>query len=156
MARDGNIPRYFIACLILSYHRDFKDVPQAFTGPKELALRLALVCYNHLAGEQGVKLYDSMIKRKLLAYDEDHSSLIPKGEKFVTSFGVNLESLKNLRRLLCKCCLDWSVRRNHLAGSLGSAMLDQMVKLKWAKRDSESPAIHFSVSGAKQFEEILR
>jgi hypothetical protein len=73
----------------------------------------------------------------------------------VTSFGVNLESLKNLRRLLCKCCLDWSVRRNHLAGSLGSAMLDLMVKLKWAKRDPESRAIHSSVSGAKQFEEIL-
>jgi DNA-binding transcriptional ArsR family regulator len=125
------------------------------TGPKEPALRQARVCYNHLAGEQGVRLYDSMIKRKLLAFDEDHLSLTPKGEKFAITFGIDVEGLKSQRRPLCKCCLDWSVRRNHLAGSLGSAMLDQMVKLKWAKRDLESRAIHFSVSGAKHFEEIL-
>jgi DNA-binding transcriptional ArsR family regulator len=125
------------------------------TGPKEPALRQARVCYNHLAGEQGVKLYDSMIKRKLLAFDEDHLRLTPKGEKFATGFGIDVAGLKALRRPLCKCCLDWSVRRNHLAGSLGSAMLDQMLKLKWAKRDLESRAIHFSPRGAQEFLRLI-
>ena len=126
------------------------------TGPKEPALRQARVCYNHLAGEQGVRLYDSMMKRKLLAFDDDTLVLTPKGEKFVVAFGIDLEGLKILRRPLCKFCLDWSVRRNHLAGSLGSAMLDHMVKLKWAKRDSESRAIHFSAKGAQGFERLLQ
>ena len=126
------------------------------TGPKEPALRQARVCYNHLAGEQGVKLYDSMIKRKLLAFDEDNLSLTPKGEKFAMTFGIDIEGLKALRRPLCKCCLDWSVRRNHLAGSLGSALLDQMVKLKWAKRDPESRAIHFSTRGAHEFGRLFQ
>ena len=126
------------------------------TGPKEPALRQARVCYNHLAGEQGVRLYDSMTKRKFLFFDDDNLGLSPKGEKFAIGFGVDLDGLKNLRRPLCKCCLDWSVRRNHLAGSLGSAILDQMVKLKWAKRDSESRAIHFSKRGAHEFERLLK
>ncbi len=125
------------------------------TGPKEPALRQARVCYNHLAGERGVRLYESMIKRELLAFDEERLELTSSGEKFIIVFGIDIENLKTLRRPLCKCCLDWSVRRNHLAGSLGSAILDNIVKERWAKRDSESRAIHFSARGAAEFERLF-
>ena len=126
------------------------------TGPKEPALREARVCYNHLAGEQGVRLYDSMMKRKLLAFDRESQAVTTKGENFVRAFGIDIEQLKTLRRPLCKCCLDWSVRRNHLAGSLGSAILDRVVILKWAKRDNESRAIHFSPKGKIEFERLIQ
>ena len=33
------------------------------TGPKDPALRKARVCYNHLAGELGVRLYDSLVQQ---------------------------------------------------------------------------------------------
>lgn len=45
---------------------------RARTGPKDPALREARVCYNHLAGEMGVRLYDSLLaKGGLRACGED-------------------------------------------------------------------------------------
>ena len=34
------------------------------------------------------------------------------------ALGIDLSALSRLRRPLCKGCLDWSVRRSHLAGAL--------------------------------------
>ena len=38
-------------------------------GPKDPALRSARVCYDHLAGERGVHLFESLCGRGYLASD---------------------------------------------------------------------------------------
>ena len=93
------------------------------TGPKDEGLRKARICYNHLAGELGVKLYDAMVARDQLIERGDEVNLTEKGEIFVDNFGIDLASVSRSRRPLCKSCLDWSSRRTHLAGSLGTAFL---------------------------------
>ena len=45
------------------------------------------------------------------------------------------------RRPVCRICLDWSVRRSHLAGSLGAAILDKVFAEKWARRESGGRAV---------------
>jgi DNA-binding transcriptional ArsR family regulator len=120
------------------------------TGPRNEALRKARICYNHLAGDMGVKLYDSMIASGQLIEHDDDVELTEDGKLFVAKFGINLNVLSKGRRPLCKSCLDWSSRRTHLAGSLGTAFLEKFYELGWAKRLEGSRVIEFSANGEKR------
>ena len=122
------------------------------TGPKDPALREARVCYNHLAGEMGVRLYDSMLASGGLMANGEEILLTDRGENFVRDFGIDLGGLNTSRRPMCRACLDWSARRTHLAGALGQALLTRMIDLSWAKRLPDSRIIEFSMSGRKAFE----
>ena len=121
------------------------------TGPKDPALRRARVCYNHLAGELGVQMFDSLQARNFLSERGDELVLTDAGRAFATDFGIDVESLGTGRRPLCKACLDWSARRSHLAGALGSALLDRLYELGWAKRETGTRVVRFSKRGEASF-----
>lgn len=121
------------------------------TGPKDAALRKARVCYNHLAGDMGTHMYDSLMQRGLILHDETDLSLTQTGAAFVGEFGIDLDTLQRNRAPLCRDCLDWSERRAHLAGSVGRAMLSRMIDLGWARRLENSRVIRFSSSGEAAF-----
>jgi DNA-binding transcriptional ArsR family regulator len=125
------------------------------TGPKAPELRKARVCYDHLAGEMGVALFDGLTDARLIA-GGDALRLTKRGEEFARDFGIDLDALARERRPLCKSCLDWSQRRSHLAGSLGAAMLDRFCALKWARRDRTSRAVHFSLDGERAFRRFAK
>ncbi len=125
------------------------------TGPKDPALRKARVCYNHLAGELGVQLFDNLIAQGLLVSRDDHIDLTPGGILSVEKFGIDLASLKGSRRPLCKSCLDWSARRSHLAGSLGEAFLNRFFDLGWASRNEGSRVIKFTSRGELQIQNLF-
>lgn len=105
------------------------------TGPKDEDLRAARVCYDHIAGDRGVQIYDSMVKRKLLFVSGEDVSITDAGRSFVKDIGINLNSKPKSRRPLCLSCLDWSVRRPHLAGGLGAAILTLFENSDWARKD---------------------
>ena len=121
------------------------------TGPKEPALRKARVCYNHLAGDLGVRMFDSLVAEKHLSRRDEHIELTDGGRAFIGEFGIDVAALETSRRPLCKSCLDWSVRRTHLAGSLGAAYLDRFRELGWAERLAGSRIVQFSATGEKRF-----
>lgn len=121
------------------------------TGPADPGLRRARVCYDHLAGDFGVQMLDSMTEKRLLRAHKDGVALTPQGERFVADFGIDLAALGGSRRPLCKTCLDWSVRRSHLAGSLGAAILSRLYELKWARREKSNRVVFFSPNGATKF-----
>ena len=121
------------------------------TGPKDPALRKARVCYNHLAGEMGVRMYDSLLAHGHLTEDGEDIDLTDSGAGFVGALGINVETLLSPRRPLCKSCLDWSARRTHLAGSLGVAMLDRFTETGWAKREVGSRVVTFTKAGEAAF-----
>ena len=125
------------------------------TGPKDPALRHARVCYDHLAGDLGVQMFDSLVRQRYVRHEQGRASLSPKGERFVADFGIDFGAIGGARRPLCKTCLDWSARRSHLAGALGSAMLSRMYALKWASREPGSRVVSFTRSGEKQFHALF-
>ncbi len=125
------------------------------TGPRDEELRKARVCYNHLAGDMGTQLFDSLLARKHLVIEGETLSLTDKGGAFARGFGIDLDALRTNRAPLCRECLDWSERRSHLAGSLGRAFLNRFEELHWAKRDQKTRVVTFSRSGAKEFERLL-
>jgi DNA-binding transcriptional ArsR family regulator len=120
-------------------------------GPNDPALRKARICYDHLAGDYGVLLFDSLKRKKILTTDKASLTLTPKGLAFFSKLGIDVPSLQQQRRPLCKECLDWSVRRSHLAGALGASLLEHIVTEKWAKKHGASRVINFSASGERLF-----
>jgi len=121
------------------------------TGPKDPELRHARVCYDHLAGELGVQMYDSLIARKFLTAGESDLNVTDTGTVFLAGLGIHLPLGIKSRRPLCRSCLDWSARRNHLAGTLGAALLTRFQELKWASRVPDTRIIRFSRPGEKAF-----
>jgi DNA-binding transcriptional ArsR family regulator len=117
-------------------------------GPKEPALRHARICYDHLAGELGVELFDAFIANKWIeAGPENTFSLTKLGRVKVSTFGVDLGDLEKGARPLCRSCLDWSVRRHHLAGALGAAILDEIFDRGWATQKRGSRVLEFTRVG---------
>jgi DNA-binding transcriptional ArsR family regulator len=124
------------------------------TGPKDPALRRARVCYDHLAGDLGVQMLESMKRQKLVRQHQQDIKLTTEGARFMAeTLQIDADALVHPRRPLCKACLDWSERRHHLAGTLGAAMMARFTELKWAARDSApgSRVVNFSRNGEKRF-----
>jgi DNA-binding transcriptional ArsR family regulator len=117
------------------------------SSPREPALRKARVCYDHLAGELGVLVYDSLARRGAFTLGADGIALTPAGVDAVRALGIEPDTLKASRRPFCRTCLDWSERRHHLAGQLGAALLDRFQQLGWAKRMPDSRVLAFSADG---------
>ena len=125
-------------------------------GPSDPVMRTARVCYDHLAGEMGVQMLDALLARGLVSSHESELSLTRKGGRFFEEFGIAVEDVAQSRRPLCKSCLDWSMRRAHLAGALGAATLDRIYALDWARRDRKSRAVIFSPRGERRFRELFK
>ncbi len=128
---------------------------ETLTGPRDAAMRHARVCYNHLAGNKGIQLHDSLLASKALVLSNGNLTLTDSGQSFMQEFGIDLQALKASRSPLCRECLDWSERRSHLAGSLGRALLAQFERLKWVKRDPGSRVITFSTKGERAFNQTF-
>ncbi len=128
------------------------------SSPREPALRKARVCYDHLAGDLGVLALDSLKQRKLVRATDAGLELTAKGGKYCREIGIDLASLAKERRPMCRPCLDWSVRRHHLAGCVGAAMLDLCFDHGWAKRQKDSRVVSFTPAGERAFRErfVLR
>ncbi len=125
------------------------------TGPKDPQMRQARVCYDHLAGDFGVRMFDYLTQRRLLDFADAELVLTSRGKQFCVEFGVDLDGIGSARRPMCKACLDWSVRRNHLAGALGAALLDRIFAMKWARREPASRVVSFTPRGRGQFEALF-
>jgi DNA-binding transcriptional ArsR family regulator len=126
------------------------------TSPREPALRFARVCYDHLAGDLGVLAFDSLEQHGYLKLRNHELGVTRTGVSFFRDLGIEPESLDHARRPLCRACLDWSVRRHHLAGALGAALLRRAFDLGWARRVKGSRIVNFSASGERAFRERFR
>jgi len=116
------------------------------SSPREPALRKARVCYDHLAGELGVLVYESLARRGAFALDAGGVTLTDAGRALVAGLGIDPLPAAT-RRPLCRHCLDWSERRHHLAGALGTALLERFQQLGWAHRVPGSRVLAFSADG---------
>jgi len=120
------------------------------TGPKDAALRQARVCYDHMAGERGVELFNSIRKNGFIVDDGGEPRLTEEGRLLFEEFGIDVATLEKGKRPVCRHCLDWSERRDHLAGALGAAILAKLVDRGWVRRE-EGRVLTFTAPGAEKF-----
>jgi len=126
------------------------------TGPRDPALRKARICYDHLAGELGVLSYDRLMEGGVLVRRSGVLGVSKAGWARLGEIGVTEDGLARSRRPVCKDCLDWSMRRHHLAGQVGAALLVRMFERKWAKRVAGTRVIQFTPSGEAALRTWLR
>lgn len=122
-------------------------------GPRDAAMRVARVCYDHLAGEQAVAMLDRLVEKEIILRDDQEIRLGPSAASHFAAIGIDVDAKP--RRPVCRACLDWSVRRSHLAGTLGAAILDKILAEKWARREKDSRAVIFSPPGKQAFERVF-
>jgi DNA-binding transcriptional ArsR family regulator len=126
------------------------------SSPREPALRNARICYDHLAGELGVRAYEGLLQLRVLEMSQEGLRLTESGVEWFAHIGVDAEATARQRRTFCRPCLDWSERRYHLAGALGAAMLSRFCHLGWALRDNKSRAIRFSPQGERELQTLFK
>jgi DNA-binding transcriptional ArsR family regulator len=85
------------------------------------AMRFARTCYDHLAGTLGVALTQALLDGGMLVQHEEAFEITPRGDLLLAQWSVEPQSLHS-RRAFARPCLDWSERRDHLAGALGAAI----------------------------------
>ena len=91
-------------------------------------VRHARTCYDHLAGELGVNVAELLLDREFLTLKNGEYVATEQGKKWFFQFGINIEEINTKRGIFAKPCLDWSERRYHIYGWLGSAIATCFLK----------------------------
>jgi len=122
------------------------------SSPREPALRRARVCYDHLAGELGVRAFEALCAHGAFKSDAAGLHITPAGVEWFAAFGIDQQAVTAQRRMMCRACLDWSERRHHLAGAWGAALLGRMFELGWARRVKDTRIVQFTPPGERAFQ----
>lgn len=113
-------------------------------------LMYARSCYDHIAGELGVALHDVFLERGWVEVDDRVPSLTADGETFlVDALGLDVPGLRRLRRPLVRLDLDWTERRDHLAGAMPAALMTHMIERRWVRRGTDKRVLHLSERGRR-------
>jgi DNA-binding transcriptional ArsR family regulator len=119
------------------------------------ALRRGRTCYDHLAGRLGVAVTDAMTVAGLL----DQSSgfaLTKTGLAWMTgTLGLAPEALRPGKRPLVRGCLDWTERRQHLAGTAGAKLCQKFFDNGWVARIGSGRAARLTPAGDAALRELL-
>jgi DNA-binding transcriptional ArsR family regulator len=115
------------------------------------ALRGARTCYDHLAGELGVALTDSLERHHLIEPADASFALTTVGERRLDSLGISVDALRDQRRAFSRPCLDWTERRPHLAGAVGAAIADHALEQRWVAHVPGTRALRVTDEGRRGF-----
>lgn len=115
--------------------------------PRDRALLLGRSCYDHLAGRLGVALADALVASGHVVLGDDGGAVTVSGSAFLTGFGLDLDGARRCHRAFCRPCLDWTERRWHLAGAVGSGLMRRCFELGWIERRRDSRAVAVTPRG---------
>lgn len=141
-----------LEALALVAERDHHDA--AWAHPQRARLRTARCCYGHLAGQLGVSVFDALQRRGCLASTASGLELTDAGRAWLADLGMH-PGPPNRRRRYAYRCLDWSERRDHLAGQLADELYQHFSTRGWLRRTS-GRAVDVTISGQQELLPRLR
>jgi len=119
------------------------------------ALRPARLCYDHLAGELGVRIYDRLVAIGGLVLDDRGLALNPSGAEWFALSDVRPPD-RPTRRALLRPCLDWTERRPHLAGHLAATFATAALDREWVVRRAPGErGLRITELGREHFATVL-
>jgi DNA-binding transcriptional ArsR family regulator len=127
------------------------ELPAAVLDP----LRAARFCYDHLAGRLGIALTDALVAKRLLVARRDTFDVGPAGEAWLRGLAIDPAAVHATRRKLAPRCLDWSERRDHVAGAFGAAFAGRFVELGWIRRRPDSRIVDVTAAGRRGIKDAL-
>ncbi|HET9110306.1 MAG TPA: hypothetical protein VFN78_05730, partial [Ktedonobacterales bacterium] len=140
-----------------------RAAPERVTAP----LARARLCYDHLAGQVGVALFDALVERDALRLAPAATSsaragragpsaaveLGPAGEALFTELGADVAEARREKRRFAYACVDWTERRPHLGGALGAALCAAVVAHGWIMRQPATRAVIVTDAGVRALRE---
>lgn len=120
------------------------------------AIRYARTCYDHLAGELAVSMAAAFEQKGMIVADGDREFRVTRrGEEFLKDWQINVNALRSTRRSFARRCLDWTERRDHIAGSLGAAICEKLLEFRWIARERGNRIVRVTASGRAHLEPLL-
>jgi DNA-binding transcriptional ArsR family regulator len=119
------------------------------------SFRLARTCYDHLAGRVAVEIACALEEKKLMTRSGRNFDFTASGENWLKELGINTGPIRQERRAFGLQCLDWSERRNHIAGAIGAALLERMFALGWLARINGTRSVRVTLNGRKALSRLL-
>jgi hypothetical protein len=114
------------------------------------ALKNARTCYRHLAGRLGVVVFEALSARGRFVVSSGAIALSTAGCDVLIQNGL-LDDDDHAERLEGRLCIDWSERRHHLAGALGSLLTQRMFERGWLRKRRDSRVVIVSAKGEQAF-----
>jgi DNA-binding transcriptional ArsR family regulator len=119
------------------------------------ALCTARTCYDHLAGKLGVAVTQALVQMEVLAVADGSFLLTTQGETWLRDWTIDVDSLRAQRRQFVRACLDWSERRDHVAGAVGAALCSHFLEQRWVVRSAASRALVITRGGYLGLQQTL-
>jgi DNA-binding transcriptional ArsR family regulator len=129
------------------------DHDRAWASPERQRLRYARCCYGHMAGQLGVALFDALQVGGRIKACASGYELSESGELWLAALGLH-PSPPSSRRRFAYPCLDWSERREHLAGQLADEIYEHLTHLGWLRRGA-GRAIEVTPTGQRELMPLL-
>ncbi len=123
-------------------------------SPREPALRRARACYDHLAGELAVGLFEAMAAGEVIVVDGEDVLPGPAAADWFGRLGIEVGTLRG-RRQPCRPCLDWSERRYHLGGALGARLFERLLARDWLRRQPGSRVVLPTPPGERELARLI-
>lgn len=120
-----------------------------------LDMRYARTCYDHMAGELSVRVFERLVGRGLLTLHGTSLDATPEGAVRFAEWGIDMSAQKSRRRRFACTCPDWSERRPHLGGALGAALLDSWSTQGWIERTERPRILRITPDGHRHFDAFL-
>jgi DNA-binding transcriptional ArsR family regulator len=119
-------------------------------GPKDAAMRMARSCYDHIAGRLGVAIAQHLVADGAITFDGEAGHVTAKAGAVLARLGIDLPPASPgsaTRRPYCRPCLDWSERRFHVAGQLGTLICTHSLERGWLLRRQGMRALEITPRG---------
>ncbi len=130
---DGDIAQALEA---LSMVAERDNVSERWSKPGYRNLKHARRCYGHMAGELGVAQFEMLMRCRYLVQTDDGLHLTDAGRAWLVKLGIEQPTKTSAR--IAYPCMDWSERKDHLAGALSRALLLHYVKQGWLSTSQDS------------------
>jgi hypothetical protein len=99
-----------------------------------------------------VALLEGLLRRGALTACDGYFLLSAQGRADLAALGIALPPVtqRHTARRFAYPCLDWSERRDHLAGGLAVLLLDHFVASSWLRRVEGSRALRLTPEGSRR------
>ena len=127
-------------------------------GPRDEAMRMARMCYDHIAGRLGLAIAARLLADGAIVFDGDGGHVTAQASVVLERWGLVLEpsSFRPAHtRPYCRPCMDWSERKPHVAGRLGAMIGSHYLEQGWLLRRPDTRALAISGKGATVLRDLL-
>jgi DNA-binding transcriptional ArsR family regulator len=138
----------------LSMVAERDNVSARWDKPSYQPLKCARRCYGHIAGELGVAQFEMLMRKHYLQPTDHGLQLTEEGHTWVKQLGLELPKKTTTR--FAYPCMDWSERKDHLAGSLAKALLELYLSKNWLRAPKETRALELTHLGQQVLMPLLK